>query len=175
MTYKLPNPETNPAACLVLSYKTLKNIQYDNRSWDKTNWGRCMRSAVNIIETLKTLKNADRCLLEISRKMEDSGLTWTLETIERHAHEWATKNIKRENENGLSARARFFADLAKSRTEGTSNAGGEESTGEAISAMLRSHADSPSQRFAAPVDGQPHGRDGDAAGEVVEEKNDGRP
>lgn len=171
MTYKLPNPETQPAACLVLSYKTLKGVEYDNRAWDKTNWGRCMRSASNILESLKTLKNADRCLLEISKKMEDSNLTWTLETIERHAHEWAIKNLGRENANGLSARARFFADLAKSRTEGTGDAGGEGTPGEAISAMLRSHADSPAKRNPG-VDGSAHGRNADAPGPVVEGPHD---
>lgn len=174
MNYKLPNPETNPTACLVLSYKTLKGIEYDNRVWDKTNWGRCMRSASNILESLKTLKNADRCLLEISKKMEDSNLTWTLETIERHAHEWATKNIKRENEHGLSARARFFADLAKSRTEGEGAASGEESAGEAISAMLRSHAAPATDRNPA-VDPIARGRNVNAKGPVVESKNDPRP
>lgn len=175
MTYKLPNPDTNPAAALVLSYKTFKGVEYDNRAWDAENWGRCMKRAVSILDAVKTLKNADRCMMDIGKKLDDAGLPWTLETVSRQAHEWAIKNIGRENANGLSARARFFADLAKSRTEGTGDAGGEGDAGAAISSMLRSHAAPASERFTAAVDGQPHGRDGDASGKVVEEKNDGRP
>lgn len=139
MDYKLPNPETNPVDCLVLSYKTLKGIQYDDRDWDKVHWGRCKKAAKLLIELCKDLRSADKCLMEISEKFEAQSLSWTLETVLRHVHEWQTLNQKKEDKNnGLSPRTRLFADLAKSRTESTNSIAGTEATGTPIPSMLRS-------------------------------------
>ena len=171
MTYRLPDPLTNPLDSFVLSYKTLKGIQYDNRGWDQIHWARTKKKAKLILEVFKDLKTCDRFMLDFSAKMESLGYSWTMETLAKHAHEWQLNNQGRKDANGLSARARFFADLTKSRAEGKDQAGGGEVAGEAIHAMFRSHAAAESTGFAS-VERPTDRGNADSPGPVVEEPHD---
>lgn len=150
--YKIPDPEKQPVDCLVLSYKTLKGVEYNDRSWDKVHWGRCKKAAKQLLEVCGDLRVADKCLMEVSDRMEAQSLSWTLETVLRHVHDWFTQQQKREDKNnGLSPRARFFTELAKSRTEGQAHDYREGLAGSSLPSMLRSSSSVEPERLARSI------------------------
>lgn len=128
MDYKLPDPEKEAFKCLVLSYKTRKGVPYDLRSWDNQHFARCTKSAKALLEICGSLRDADACLMEVSQKFIDSDLTWTLETIVKHSHDW---KAKRGKTSGDAHRQRLFSEFAKQRAQikiegtGTTGTGGE--------------------------------------------------
>ena len=124
MAYEIPEPTDNPTAALVMNYKILKEVQYDDRGWDKRHWGRCARSAQELLEICKIYESARRCLEELAEQFKETNLSWTFETITKHAHDW--KNSK-EKKNDQQIRARSLDALAQQRSstaikiEGTLN------------------------------------------------------
>lgn len=117
--YELPDPEKNPLACLVLSFKVTKGTEYDDRAWDKVNWTRTAKAARLLLDICGSLRAADSCMVEIGEKFDRDELTWTLETICRHAPEWLKK--KRGGVNGAAARKRLFSALAERKSEETAD------------------------------------------------------
>jgi len=132
--YELPNPKEKPIAALVLSYKTLKGHEYDDRSWDKVNWGRVSKSAKLLIETCKDFTTSERCLSSLAAKFEDIGCDWTFETVLKHAHDWMQKN---RGNSGTNARQRLFDAISKRRTEDKATQSGNLSSSGEILAGLR--------------------------------------
>jgi len=90
--YPLPEPKTNPKACLVLSFKARKGVPYDNRDWDKANFPRAMKSAGVLLGLCGDLAVAQTCLDALGTEYDEKGLTWTLETVARNAAEWLKRN-----------------------------------------------------------------------------------
>lgn len=125
--YILPDPKVRPDVYVVLSYKTLKGINYDDKNWDKVHFGRCLKSAKILLGVCGGLRQADSCIVEISKKFEDANLDWTLETILKHAHDWITKK-RGPNEN--SHRSRLFKALTE--RSGVEESNGLIKTGESI-------------------------------------------
>lgn len=109
-------------------YKISKGVEYDDRTWDKINWGRCARSSKGLIEVLKTYEMAKRCLDEIREGLEKQGLNWTLETILKHSHDWI---LSKGEKNERKVRQRFLDAVAQQRsnnadkTKGTLISAGE--------------------------------------------------
>lgn len=129
MTYEIPEPESNPLAALVMNYKLIKEVEYDDRVWDKRNWGRSMAAAKDLLEICKIYEMSKRCLEELSKHFNDSNLSWTFETVTKHAHDW--KN-KQRGQHDRKIRQRFLDDLARQRTERESKKKGEVVTGRTI-------------------------------------------
>lgn len=129
--YPLPTPKTDPIACLVISYKTLKGVDHDDRSWDKIHFARNTASAKKLLEVCGDFKTADKCLVDISTEFNEKGFPWSFETILRQAHEWLAK--QRKPTNGPNSRQRLFDYLAKrSSTFETGNSGANASTGSVL-------------------------------------------
>jgi hypothetical protein len=118
MEYRIPDPkdEKQWLHCLVFSYKTLKGVEWDDRHWDAANWGRSAKAAKILLGICGELRRADTCMVELAQGFEDQELSWTLETICRHAHDWMQR--KREGISANTARKRFFDALAKQGAEG---------------------------------------------------------
>ena len=122
--YKIPEPFENPTAALVMNYKLLKGVEYDDRSWDKRHWMRCSKSAKELLEICDIYEVARRCMEDLAESFKNSDLSWTLETITKHAHDWKQKRRKKDD---AKSRQRFFDALADQRSnnaikiEGTLN------------------------------------------------------
>ena len=126
--YRLPDPEKEPAAFLVILYKTLKRIEFDDRAWDKVYFARCMKRSQQLLEALRgDVAAAARCMQDLKNKFEGDGLSWTIETIIQYSFEW------RSDHNNVSDRD-CLSDLAKAYS------------GKAINAVLK-----PPVQLAPPV------------------------
>jgi hypothetical protein len=133
--YELPDPTKEPTKCLVISYKVSQGIEYDNRHWDKANFGRCMAAARTLLALCKDLESSETCLRELGNDYDAKGLTWTLETIARNATEWLRKNGRTD---ANASRARFRLALAERRTEERRQEGLAKVSNGEIFATLRS-------------------------------------
>jgi hypothetical protein len=113
--YRLPNPqnESEWINCLVLSYKTFKGVDFENRTWDRANWSRSAKAAKLLLEICGSLRAADACMVEFGTRFDKEELNWTLETICRHASDWIRK--KRGVNASSGSRARFFKAIAEQR------------------------------------------------------------
>lgn len=118
--YELPDPKKEPQKCLVLTYKTLKGIQYDNRAWDRMNFGRCMVSASILMGLCRSLVLAEQCLSEMGDSYDSDDITWTLETVARNAHDWLKK---KGHLDANASRAGLRMAIAKRQSEGNRQGG----------------------------------------------------
>jgi hypothetical protein len=105
--YRLPDPDKNPEAFLVLLYKTLKKVEYNNREWDKLYFARCMKRTKQLLECLNNdVRKASQCLQDLKDKFEGEGLSWTIETVIQYCFEWKSDFDKvndRDMLRGLAA------------------------------------------------------------------------
>lgn len=93
--YRLPDPEKNPDAFLVLVYKTLKAVPFDDRGWDKIYFARCMKRAQALLENLgQDVQAAARCMSDLKDKFDADGLSWTIETIVQYSFEWRSEQMR---------------------------------------------------------------------------------
>jgi len=133
--YELPDPKLNPLGALVISYKTLKGIQFDDKTWDAVNWGRCSKSAKLLLNVCQGFDQAEKCLSSLASQFESANLYWTFETILKHSHEWIQKNG--ENSNGANARSRLFSEIANRRAKERSQGLGKPTSAGEIIAGIR--------------------------------------
>jgi hypothetical protein len=98
--YSLPDPQKQPEAFLVLLYKTLKRVEFDDRAWDKIFFGRCMKRVQELAGALDNDFMATAlCMKDLAEKFYEAGLDWTIETIISHSFEWkADRQRKSERE-----------------------------------------------------------------------------
>jgi len=111
MSYEIPEPMKNPIASLVVFYKVLKEVEYDDKCWDRVHFGRCSKAAKELLGICGGFDIAKRCLEELSTKFTEIGCDWKLETVVSHAHDW---KVRRKG-NDKSVRQRFSDALAKQR------------------------------------------------------------
>lgn len=139
--YVLPNPETDPVKCLVLTYKTTKGFAFDDRDWDKVNYGRSASASKTLLNMCKDFNIAEACIKGLGEEYDKKGLTWTLETVTRNAGEWLKRN-GRIDENSSKSGLRMAIARQRSKTE---NSGGlvKVSEGSVLDAF-RDGKDSPS-------------------------------
>jgi hypothetical protein len=131
--YTLPDPKTNPTACLVVSYKTRKGVAYDHRGWDNANWGRCASAAKCLLSLCGDLQTAEKCMTDLSEGFDAKGLTWTFETLTKHAPDWLKKNGRT---NANTSRAGLRNAIAEQQTKRNSENGLEQvSSGEILSSL----------------------------------------
>ncbi len=96
---KIVKPKT-PTQRIVEAYKLSKNVPMDDKAWDKANFGRYSKAAVNILACFG--QDVEKCAAYIFLRAEDLNekrLDWTLETITRHAFD-GIGIPKKEDENG---------------------------------------------------------------------------
>ena len=112
--YRIPEPTKEPGKALVIFFKVLKGVEFDDRVWDKRHFARNMDSAKDLLEICKSFDAAKRCLEELSKKFDELGLTWTFETITKHAHDWKQRRGKG---NDTKSRQRFLDALTRQRSD----------------------------------------------------------
>lgn len=132
--YIIAEPTENPIAALVILYKVTKGVDYDNRVWDKIHFGRATRSAKEILMILGSFETSKKCLEELAEKFESNDLSWTLETIVKHAFDW--KLEKGDKKNVKQAKSRFLYQLNEQRSNSAIALNGTK-TGPALLAPLR--------------------------------------
>jgi len=132
-------PETDIQK-IVNYYKCSKGVPLDDKSWDKINYARYSKSAKNLIEILGNIEEVNMCIGEIKKRMDNSGLSWTLETVAKWAHDYKieikNKEIKEKPRITIEQSAQraiaesnyksedyknMIKDLAKAKTIGGKN------------------------------------------------------
>lgn len=154
MEYKIPEPEENPLDSLVIYYKVLKGVEYDDRVWDRINFGRCKKSAKELLAACKTFDISKRCLDQISEKFADKELTWTFETIVKHCHDWLIRR-KGDRKNDAESRKRFSDALTRQRSERALEIKGTLNGGQMLNAL--------GDLGIIPYQGRPEGRIGSSS------------
>ena len=83
---------------LVCAYKIAKGFKFDDRTWDNAYFARFSKPAKLMLEYFhNSFQKCLDCLDSLSKEFNRQGLTWTLDTIQKHAADWALKienNIK---------------------------------------------------------------------------------
>ena len=82
---KIVKPKT-PTQRIVEAYKMAKDVDREDKAWDKANFGRYSKAAVNLLACFG--QDVEKCAAYIFLRAEDLNekrLDWTLETITRHA------------------------------------------------------------------------------------------
>lgn len=154
--YELPDPKVNPTACLVISYKTRKGVAHDSRVWDEVNWARAAKAAKALIALCGDIATAEACLTDLSEGFNSGGMTWTLETIAKHASDWMQKKGKT---NAHASRDRLHVAIAQRKSEGNRQSGLVKVSERAILGPLRDCAP-PQDRAEEKGDGKPGGLNG---------------
>jgi len=119
MQYRIPDPKTDPIKALVIFYKITKNIEFDDRFWDSKNFARNMLSAKDLLKICGTFADSKLCLEQLSVQFDKANLSWTLETIVKHAYDWKSKQ---GGIDGNNVRARF-RDALRDQRRGGENMG----------------------------------------------------
>ncbi len=132
--YEIPEPSKDPVSALVVYYKVLKGVEYDDRGWDRIHFPRCLRASKSLLEICKDYEQSKRCIDELASKFSEIDCSWSLETIVKHAHEWRQRRGKK---NDIQSRKRFFDALAQQRANGTTKTKGDVVTGGQILGPLR--------------------------------------
>lgn len=70
---------------VVNAYKIVKGIAKDDKGWDKANYARYSKAAKTIIEATGNGKRGAAFVIVQGNHFISIGITWTLETIARHA------------------------------------------------------------------------------------------
>jgi hypothetical protein len=86
---------------IITSYKLLQGVKQDDRKWDKLYYSRFVRAA----KQLETVFDGNweiikKCLIEISDGFTKSNLSWTLDTVVKHAYNWKLKREKGDANDG---------------------------------------------------------------------------
>ncbi len=91
--------EMTPIQRIVGAYKVAKGNDRDDKAWDKANFARYSKAAKSLHDVFGDDKAAVVYLLGQAAEWDERGVTWTLETIARHA--WDNKAKLTEAANGL--------------------------------------------------------------------------
>lgn len=83
---------------LVMSYKAIKEVPLENKYWDRVNFKRCARSAKNLLGIVGDLESSQECMASVADSMDRSNISWTFETIVKHADDW----LRMRKKNGVS-------------------------------------------------------------------------
>ena len=94
-SYRLPDPQKQPDAFLVILYKTLKCVPFNDRGWDKIYFARCMKRAQELLSNLRNdVQMAARCLRDLKEQFEADGTKWTIETVVGYSFQWRAEYLK---------------------------------------------------------------------------------
>lgn len=132
--YPLPDPVREPAKCLVITFKTLLGVPFDDREWDRNQFSRNMAAASSLLHHCRDLATAERCLKDLGTTLDGAGKTWTFETVVRLAPDWLKKNGR--NDASASRHSLRMA-IAQRRTEDRGPGGLEKVSAGSLPAAFR--------------------------------------
>ncbi len=113
--YRIPLPEEDPVAALVMAYKITLNVPFDDRSFDK-KWPKHASHAKELLNILERYDAAYACLREVGGRWVESGhIDWTIAAICEKAPAWRAKQGGREFEHINSER--FLRAVTKQRSD----------------------------------------------------------
>lgn len=82
--------EAGPIQQIVEAYKMAKNISRDDKGWDKQNFSRYAKAAKGLLDCFKgDISRAGAYVFAQGEEFDAKDISWTLETIARHA--WDNK------------------------------------------------------------------------------------
>jgi len=88
--YKAP---LQPHQRLVVGFKMLMGVDLEDREWDKIYFPRFSRSAKDMVNLFRgDWEAAYGCSRDLVKGFEAKGLSWTPETLMKHAGQWIVKN-----------------------------------------------------------------------------------
>ena len=100
--YRLPDPEKQPESFLVILYKTLKKVEFNDRAWDRHYFARCMKRTQELLEVLRgDVRMAAQCMQDLKERFEADGTHWTIETIVQYSFEWKSEHERRSDRDCL--------------------------------------------------------------------------
>lgn len=111
--YRIPIPEKEPIAALVMLYKISRGVEFDDRSWDIVHWPRSMRDAKKLLAICGDYETSKRCLTDIAEQFSSGGLRWFFSTVVSHAHDWKLENGGKKDVKQV--RTRFLNSLNEQR------------------------------------------------------------
>lgn len=83
------NPDTEH---LIRAYKILKGVDKNDVTWDAINKTQYLIDKVKaLIDFCGNKDSAMKCLEDVSEEMSSKGLSWTFDTICKHADSWKNK------------------------------------------------------------------------------------
>jgi len=130
--YPKPDASTDPMGALVCAYKVLKGHRWDDRSWDKIHQPRARASAKELLGVCGDPYKAHECMKQLVRRFKLAGLSWTFETIIKHAHDWMIGGT-----NGRDNRTSFSDGADSARDERRSGENGGFASARKILAGIR--------------------------------------
>jgi len=92
-----PKSDTNIQK-VVNAYKIVKGIDKNDKGWDKANFGRYSKAAKSLLGLFVGMESAVAYVIAQGNEFTDKGLSWTLETVARHAWDNKGKFFGGENE-----------------------------------------------------------------------------
>lgn len=86
-------PPTTPLACLLVGIKVLQGYAPDDRAWDAGMFGRYSKPASELLKFFEgDWKEALKTSEAMVNDFKSKGLSWTVETLVRHAPAWKNKD-----------------------------------------------------------------------------------
>lgn len=114
--------EDTPLQAIIQGYKVLKGVDRNDTAWDKANFSRYARAGRKLLDRFGgSLDLAQQYLAWRSQGLDESGLSWTLDTIAKQA--WDNVDLEEKTDGhehgaldvGRSARRLGPRDVASSR------------------------------------------------------------
>ena len=125
--YEVPLPESDPLGALVVVYKVLKDFKFDDRAWDRDNYGRVALKAKLILDVLGDFKLAVRFLESKAEWFKKTGKDdWRIDWVVPDAHEYKKnldKKLGRNDEAGNRQGLSFAVDERRAAERRASGGG----------------------------------------------------
>lgn len=86
---------------VVTVFKLLQGFPRDDKGWDEMYFGRFSKSAAALIKFLGSWKDAADCCEDVYKRLNEKGLTVTMETIVKHAGDWLRDKREKEAKIGI--------------------------------------------------------------------------
>lgn len=79
---------------IVLAYKVKTGNEMEDKAWDRLNFGRCSKSAKQLLEYFNDWKKVVICIDMLGTQFNEKHLDWNLGTIVKNASDWKLKQEK---------------------------------------------------------------------------------
>lgn len=151
--YEIPDPAKDPVRALVVYFKVLKGVDYEDREWDAKWMHVYSPLAKTLLDRAGDYNLAYGCLEHYGMRWMAKGYTdWKLDGIIARLAEW--KAAQKGAKHGVSNRSRFFDALERQR-ESRKNSG-LRTTADAVSRIVRDATDRAPGKT-GPPNGRPNG------------------
>lgn len=94
---EMKSKELNDNQKVVLGFKCMMGIDKNNKNWDLVYFPRFSKPAKELLKLFgNDYEKAWECIEDVVRKLENKNLSWTPETIVKHAANWNKDKQERE-------------------------------------------------------------------------------